>query len=140
MGQRERLLNAQRLKRLSGQRLLLCEDSKLSQVLMRKILEGAGCKVDVAGNGAEGLTLAAQYDYALVLMDLVMPVMGGLEATQKIHQLKPDLPVIAMTGATDMAEIQKCLEAGMLDFLAKPVEPEALFKVLELFLGAPAVK
>ena len=71
----------------------------------------------------------------IVLLDIIMPVMNGLEATKKIHELRPAVPVAALTGATDILEIQKCMEAGLVDYLSKPVDPVALFKMLELFLS-----
>lgn len=135
MGTQETILNERRLRLFAGRRILICEDSKLNQLLMRKLLQRAGFKVDVASNGAEGVAYAARYDYAAILMDIIMPVMNGLEATKKIHELRPAVPVAALTGATDILEIQKCMEAGLVDYLSKPVDPVALFKMLELFLS-----
>lgn len=119
----------------AGRRILLCEDSKLNQLIMLKLLRRTGLKVDIAENGLQGIHLAREHTYAAVLMDLVMPVMDGIEATRRIRILYPKLPVIALTGANDAVEIQRCLEAGLTDYLAKPVDPKALFKMLTLFLS-----
>lgn len=119
----------------AGRRILLCEDSKLNQLVMLKLLRYAGLKVDVAENGVEGIRLAGEHPYAAVLMDLMMPVMDGIEATRRIRILYPDLPVIALTGANDAVEIQRCLDAGLTDYLAKPVKPRELFKMLAIFLS-----
>jgi two-component system sensor histidine kinase/response regulator len=133
-------LNDRQKQLFAGKRILVCDDSRLGQILMRKLLQSAGFKIDVANNGAEGVALAARNEYAAVLMDLIMPVMDGLEATRKIHELRPGLPIAALTGTTNIVEMKKCLDAGLEDFLSKPVDPEALFKMLELFLSEAGAK
>ena len=135
-----KILNNKQTRLFAGRRVLVCEDSKLNQFLMQKLLQSVGLTVDMAGNGAEGVALAARYNYAVILMDIIMPVMNGLEATKKIHELRPGTPVVALTVATSVEEIQKCMRAGLVDFLSKPIDSEALYKMLDLLLGSGNVK
>jgi CheY-like chemotaxis protein len=100
-------------------------------MVTQKILTKNGYHVEIASNGEEALRALAKKSYHLVLMDILMPVMGGYEATRRIrsadgHVLDRDLPIIALT-ASAMAEDQaKCLAAGMNDYIAKPVKPQEL--------------
>jgi CheY-like chemotaxis protein len=124
------LPDEERLIRLhAGVRVLLVEDSPVNQEVARALLEAAGLRVDVAEHGARALEMLPEADYRLVLMDMQMPVMGGLEATRRIRaQAAYDrLPVIAMTANAFGEDRHSCLEAGMNDHLGKPVEPEVLY-------------
>ena len=76
--------------------------------------------------------------YDRVLMDMQMPVMDGLEATRRIHARKPGLPVVAMTANAFEEDRQRCLEAGMVDFVTKPITPEVLFKKIADWLQHPS--
>jgi CheY-like chemotaxis protein len=111
--------------------VLLVEDNRVNQMVTQKILTKNGYHVEIASNGEEALRALAKKSYHLVLMDILMPVMGGYEATRRIrsadgHVLDRDLPIIALT-ASAMAEDQaKCLAAGMNDYIAKPVKPQEL--------------
>ncbi|TFH71527.1 response regulator [Gammaproteobacteria bacterium LSUCC0112] len=116
--------------------ILLVEDNPMNQMLAVKILQNDGHTVDVANNGLEALQKAEQRDYDLVLMDLQMPVMDGLEARRRIRESEQQtgkhLPVIAMT-AHALPEVKdSCIEAGMDDSIAEPVRRSDLFAVLTL--------
>ena len=122
---------------IRGARILLAEDNLLNQQVAGEILRDAGLLVDIAENGKVVLdkvhkaeVAAAQYD--LILMDMQMPVMDGIEATRALraNALHSSIPIVAMTAAAMTSDREECLAAGMIDFVAKPVEPEALFKVL----------
>ncbi|RUP27224.1 MAG: response regulator, partial [Curvibacter sp.] len=121
---------------LRGARLLVVEDNELNQQVAAELLSDAGFVVELAGNGQEALAKLRQQPVDLVLMDMQMPVMDGLEATRAIRA-QPDtrhLPVIAMTANAMAADREHCLAAGMNDHLAKPVDPDDLWRVLARWL------
>ena len=128
---------AQACPALQGARVLLVEDNELNQQVARELLQEAGVQVDVAANGQEGVDLACRHPYDLVLMDMQMPVMDGLEATR---QLRADprlagLPIVAMTANALDADRQRCLDAGMNDHLAKPIAPARLWEALQRWIA-----
>jgi len=129
------------LKRLcQGRRILLAEDEPVNQEIARIVLEEVGLQVDVADNGAQALKMASGGAYDLVLMDVQMPVMDGLSATVALRRLPQcaALPILAMTANAFAEDKVRCLEAGMNDFITKPVVPAALFATLLHWLARPA--
>lgn len=122
-----------------GANILLVEDNEINQEVAKALLEDAGLKVNIANHGAEALQMVQQQNYDLILMDMQMPVMDGLEATQKIRQLKAgeNIPIIAMTANAFIEDRQRCLEAGMNDFVAKPVDPKLLYSKLAEWIPEP---
>ncbi|OYY63433.1 MAG: hypothetical protein B7Y51_06120 [Burkholderiales bacterium 28-67-8] len=124
--------------RLNGARLLLVEDNEVNQMVAAGMLQLEGFVVDVVGNGAEALEQVKRKDYDAVLMDVQMPVMDGLQATRAIRQLAKGmrLPIIALTANAMLEDRQLCLDAGMNDYISKPIEPDALARVLARWLGA----
>src|SRR5690606_21913417 len=107
---------------LAGARVLLVEDNELNQEVALEFLQALGLVVDIAENGAVALAKLQQSGYDLVLMDMQMPVMDGLEATREIRR-RPGLqtlPVVAMTANAMVSDRQRCLDAGMNDHIAKP--------------------
>jgi signal transduction histidine kinase/CheY-like chemotaxis protein len=117
---------------LAGACVLLVEDNDLNQEVAQAILTEAGITVDVASNGAIALAKVAQRDYDAVLMDLQMPVMDGLAATQAIRAMQKceTLPIIAMTANAMQQDRDLSLSAGMNDHLPKPIEPAMLWETL----------
>jgi signal transduction histidine kinase/CheY-like chemotaxis protein len=115
-----------------GARVLLVEDNPLNQQLASELLRDAGLLVDIAENGKVAIYQVQKGDYDLVLMDMHMPVLDGLSATRAIRALpgKRDLPIVAMTANAMLTDRERCREAGMVDFVVKPIDPDALFCTL----------
>ncbi len=125
---------------LRGAWLLLVEDNEVNQEVAQHILNDAGIRVDIAGNGAIALAKIEENVYDGVLMDCQMPVMDGYQATRKLRQDSrySNLPVIAMTANAMVGDKEKCLDAGMNDFIAKPIDVAQLFGTLARWI-APAM-
>jgi PAS domain S-box-containing protein len=126
---------------LRGRRLLLVEDNEFNQQVATELLVKAGAQVDVAADGRRALDALELHTYALVLMDMQMPVMDGVTATRAIRADPRfvTLPVIAMTANALPEERQACLDAGMNDFLTKPITPDLLYMTVAAWLpGLPA--
>ena len=121
---------------IRGASILLVEDNLFSQQVGCELLEDAGAIVRVANNGREALDLLAQQSYDCVLMDVQMPEMDGFEATRRIRAdpLLAGLLVIAMTANAGSEDRARCLEAGMDEFLTKPIAPKLLFQLLAKWL------
>jgi PAS domain S-box-containing protein len=126
------------LQRAAGQRVLLAEDNLINQEVARELLLAVGMKVDLANDGQEAVGLAAQRDYDLVLMDMQMPVMDGLDATRAMRAMPRHArtPILAMTANAFGDDRRACLAAGMDDHIAKPVDPELLYGMLCRWLPA----
>ena len=116
----------------AGTEILLAEDNEVNREVARLLLGKAGLVVAAAANGREAVEMARAKHYALALMDVQMPEMDGLEATAAIRRLPgwERTPIIAITANAFIEDRQNCLDAGMNDHLAKPVEPEALYSCL----------
>lgn len=122
-------------------RVLLCDDNLINQKVATRLLGQMGYTAKVAGNGLEALQAIDQNPYDLVFMDLMMPEMDGLEATRQIRarqqnraahpNYKSPIIVVAMTASAMPGDKEKCLEAGMDDYLSKPVRPEEVRAVIE---------
>ena len=120
------------LAAIAGARILLVDDTDINQIVASERLSDAGLVVDIAQDGSIALEMVQARSYDLVLMDMQMPVMDGLLATIEIRKLAglESLPIVAMTANAMAKDQQRCLEAGMNDFLGKPIEPDELWRVL----------
>ena len=128
----------QRLREeFAGRRVLLAEDDPITQEISRSLLEDAGLAVDIAGDGLQALALAGRSVYDLILMDMQMPLLDGVDATRAIRadSLNQATPVLAMTANAFDNDRKTCLAAGMNDHIAKPVKPEQLYSVLLKWLS-----
>ena len=124
--------NTKQLAFMRGARILVADDNDINQQIARELLEDAGFMVDCAINGQIALEMAQKTSYSLVLMDMQMPVMDGLQATTALRQVTRlhDLPVVAMTANAREEDRRSCLAAGMNDFLSKPIDPNVLWAML----------
>ncbi|MCF6252967.1 MAG: response regulator [Methylococcaceae bacterium] len=118
---------------------LVVDDNNVNQVVARGMLAKFGIEADIANNGQDALDLLTEFNYDLVFMDCQMPVMDGYTATQHIRDSQSSvqnhrIPVIAMTANAMQGDREKCMAVGMDDFIAKPVDPIKLHKVLEQWL------
>lgn len=119
-------------------RLLLAEDNPVNQKVACKMLEKLGYRVDVAGNGQEAVAAHERSRYPLIFMDCQMPEVDGFEATALIRKMEgrsAHTPIVAMTANAMQGDRERCLEAGMDDYIAKPVRSKDLQTVLEIWLG-----
>jgi signal transduction histidine kinase/CheY-like chemotaxis protein len=119
-----------------GKRVLLAEDNILNQRVAIDLLEAVGFKVDIANNGREALNMSLINNYNLILMDIQMPLMDGLQATTAIQQNKSceKIPIIAMTAHALQSDREKSIAAGMVDHLTKPINPDILYHTLMQWL------
>jgi len=124
-----------------GTRVLVVEDNEGNQTVARLMLEKLGCSVAIAPNGREGAAAAGLGEYDIVFMDCQMPVMDGLEAARQIRAAEgggPHIPVVAMTANAMQGEKEKCIAAGMDDYITKPIMLRALEEALSRWTSAPA--
>jgi CheY-like chemotaxis protein/HPt (histidine-containing phosphotransfer) domain-containing protein len=129
-------------------RVLLCDDNAINQKVALRLLQQMGYRADLAANGLEALSALEQQAYDMVFMDVMMPEMGGLEATQIIRErqkqpanyphYKTPMVIVAMTANAMQGDREKCLAAGMDDYLAKPVRPEDIRNIIERWAEAAA--
>lgn len=116
-------------------KILVAEDNQVNQLLVKTLLNKYGIEPVFSQNGLEVIETLQKEKYDLVLMDIQMPVMNGYQAMEKIRELKPELPVVAMTAYVMPGDKEKCLAAGMVDYIAKPISEVQLQQVLLKFLG-----
>jgi CheY-like chemotaxis protein/HPt (histidine-containing phosphotransfer) domain-containing protein len=124
----------------AGVPILLAEDNPTNQAVALNMLRRRGYRVEVAGNGAEAVDAIRRESFAAVLMDCQMPILDGYAATAEIRKLEGEArrtPIIAMTAHAMEGARERCLEAGMDDYMSKPLRPETLDQVLANWVGTP---
>jgi len=125
----------------AGCRVLVADDNPVNQQVAARMLEKLGCKADVAADGMQAIEMHTWNRFDLILMDCEMPVLDGLEATRRIRATEGPArrtPIIALTASTGQGEQERCLAAGMNDYLTKPIRPQMLADVLARWLPRPA--
>ena len=118
--------------------ILIVEDNQVNQMIISHFLAPLNCKFDITDNGLEAVVAVTQKKYDLVLMDVQMPEMDGIAATKHIRSLagsKGQMPIIAVTANTLEDDRQKCLLAGMNDFIPKPVDQQDLLDAITRCVG-----
>ena len=122
--------------RFAGARILLAEDEPINQAVSCSLMEHVGLVVDLAEDGRLAVAMARKNRYALILMDMQMPNLNGVEATQAIRadSLNRETPILAMTANAFDEDRRACLDAGMNDHIGKPIDPLFLFEVLLIWL------
>ena len=116
-------------------KILLAEDAEDNQVLMTRLLRGAGAQVDLAVNGVEAVAKALAHEYALILMDIQMPEVDGYEATARLRDGGYDRPIVALTAHAFREERERCLRAGCDGHLTKPVDRRTLLESVKHYVG-----
>jgi two-component system sensor histidine kinase/response regulator len=126
------------LETIKGAQVLLVEDNTINQLLAKELLTQAGLQVTIAGDGRQAVELVGKTRFDVILMDLQMPVMDGFEATRTIRAKNSgnQPPIIAMTANAMAGDRERCLAAGMIDHVAKPIEPWVLFETLVKWIPA----
>lgn len=137
-------LVANEVKRAYTGRVLLVEDNAINQRVARRFLERLGCEVQVVGDGRQAVEAFQRNSYGFILMDMQMPIMDGIEATRRIREIEAGTchtPIVALTANAMMGTLERCLGAGMDDYLTKPLDITRLQDVLDRFMEAatPAV-
>jgi PAS domain S-box-containing protein len=128
------------IKKRLGAHVLIVEDNEINQDVTAELLKAAGIRTSIAVNGKMAVKMVRETSFDLVLMDVQMPVMDGLQATRAIRKIRgmESLPIIAMTANAFQEDRLKCIEAGMNDHVAKPIKPESLYSALIQWLPESA--
>ena len=124
--------------------ILVCEDNEVNQIVFTQILQETGCTFRIANNGKEGLSLYRHLHPSLILMDVSMPQMNGLEATKAIRNIEKETgihtPIVGVTAHAIKGDMEKCIDAGMDDYLTKPVSPVKLEEKINHWLKQAKTK
>lgn len=112
-------------------RLLIADDSKLLRKKLRDELEKLGCEVIEASNGKEAISLVLEHEPDGIILDIVMPEVGGIEALQTIREISPDVPVVMLSSAGTPQKLMQTLKMGAIDFIQKPYTKEQIVRAVE---------
>ncbi len=131
-------------KLLKKKKILVAEDNKINQIIVRKIFEKEGISVDVVNNGAEAVDALKFTDYAAVFMDIQMPEMDGYQAITLIREMEKTtgkhLPIIALTASSMEEDRQKSFNAGADDFITKPIDKISVLKTIKKIFNCESAK
>ena len=118
-------------KPLAGRGILVVDDNRINRLIITRMVKKLGWLVQEAENGAEAVKVAAENDFAAIFMDCEMPIMNGWEATERILEHHHGIPIIAVTAYVSDDDRARCRQAGMCDFLPKPISPDVVARTLE---------
>lgn len=130
-----RQLNENEYNALENRHILVVEDNKINQMITRKILEKRKIKCQVADNGMDAIKMVETNEFDVVLMDIHMPGISGIEATQEIRKFKPDLPIIALTAVTIEENLDEFFRVGFSEIIPKPFKTEEFFEKIHRTLN-----
>jgi len=116
-------------------KILITEDKKINQEILMGILENSGLEIDIACNGKEAVERCKEKRYALILMDIEMPIMDGYEATRIIRKDNSEIPIIALTANNTIEDKCKTKAIGMNEHLSKPIEPQILYQTFSKYIN-----
>ena len=129
-----------KINSLKGANILLVEDNITNQEIIQGVLENSGIDIDIAFNGQEAVDMSKDNEYDLILMDLQMPVMGGIEATKIIRKINTSIPIVALTANAMKDDVKRTKEAGMDEHLNKPIDINKLYETLLKFISKKSYK
>jgi CheY-like chemotaxis protein len=119
--------------KISGKKILVCEDNAINRLVVNKILSNEHALLTFAKNGLEGVNLAKEENFDLILMDIRMPIMDGLEAARRIRTFNSKIPIIALSANAYEEDIEKSIKAGMSEHLSKPVDKNILVNTINKY-------
>lgn len=128
--------SSENISSVKGYSILLVEDNEINQLVLKELLEKADLEVRTVSNGLEGIKIIEKNNFDLILMDIQMPVLDGYETARMIRRMGLEIPVIAVTAFAHSSEREKCIDAGMNDYISKPVDPAQLYEKLFYWLGS----
>ncbi len=128
--EKPQVLEQNQITTLTGSKILLVEDNVINQEIIIGLLENSGIIIDIANNGQEAVDMESKNNYELILMDIQMPIMDGLEATSTIKTTNKDIPIIALTANAMKKDVDKTDQAGMIEHLNKPIDIDKLLQIL----------
>ena len=131
--QKETLESPLGLNQLSGTKVLVAEDNTNNQIVIRQFLEQKGCRVHIVSDGQEGIIKAQSVEIDIIFMDIQMPILDGISATKAIRKLGITTPIIALTANAIHGDKERFIDAGMNDYLAKPIVSETLYLLLDKY-------
>jgi hypothetical protein len=117
-----------------GKRILIAEDEEVNMMFFQEVLEDTGVEIIKAEDGMQAIDMFNDSPVDLVLMDIKMPIMNGLDATKKMKQINPLIPIVAQTAYAMEDEKQRCFDAGCDDYISKPIDTIRLFAILKRYL------